>query len=126
MRNERALLAKIKGKELTVGYLMEINGDWCFYREVVKDKDMLKKFNAWSIQASILPVLEEDSIAWIYLWDKQAKRMSRIKFADFKEKAVERDFGAGRQLYVSEKYFEPMPGMERAKRKYINSVELVA
>ncbi|MCL6611202.1 MAG: hypothetical protein K6T66_06655 [Peptococcaceae bacterium] len=62
---------------------------------------------------------------WIYQYDRQAGQMNRISLADFKEKAVERNFGEGKQLYVSTKYFELVPNMGPVK-KWINSVELVA
>lgn len=125
MRRERALLIKVNGKERVVGKLLTINGDWCFYREVLKTAHAFRTFNAWSIQASIISVLEADGVKWIYQYDRQAGQMNRISLADFKEKAVERNFGEGKQLYVSTKYFELVPNMGPVK-KWINSVELVA
>ncbi len=119
-------MAKVGRRELTVGYIMEIDGEWCFYREVAKSRDLFRRFSAWSIQANVMPVLEEDAINWIYLWEKEGKELSRISLQDFKRKSVERNFGAGVQLYVSAKYFTPLPGKGRPKDRYINSVELVA
>ena len=40
VRNERAIMAKVGRRELTVGYIMEIDGEWCFYREVAKSRDL--------------------------------------------------------------------------------------
>ncbi|SMB97826.1 hypothetical protein SAMN00808754_1968 [Thermanaeromonas toyohensis ToBE] len=125
MPRERALMIKTPSGEKIAGKLLTINGEWCFYREVSKSRHAFKTFDAWSIQASLLPVLEADGVKWIYQYDKQAGQMYRIKLEEFKKKAVLRNFGEGEQYYVSAKYFEPVPGMERIT-KWINSVELVA
>lgn len=125
VKRERALMIKTPSGEKIAGKLLMIGGEWCFYREVAKSRHAFRTFDAWSIQASILPVLEADGVRWIYQYDRQAGQMYRIGLDAFKAKAVERDFGEGKQLYVSTKYFEPVPGMGRIT-KWINSVELVA
>lgn len=125
MKKERALLIKTPSGEKIAGKLLTINGEWCFYREVSKSAHAFRTFDAWSLQASLIPVFEQDEVKWIYQYDRQAGQMSRISLADFKEKAVERNFSEGKQLYVSTKYFEPLPKMGPVK-KWINSVELVA
>lgn len=125
MHKERALMIKTPSGDKIAGKLLMINGDWCFYREVSKGRHIFKTFDAWSIQASLLPVLEADGVKWIYQYDRQAGQMYRIKLEEFKKKAVLRNFGEGDQYYVSTKYFEPVPNMGLVK-KWINSVELVA
>lgn len=124
MHKERALMIKTPSGEKIAGKLIMINGDWCFYREVTKGCHAFRTFDAWSLQASLLPVLEADDVQWIYQYDKQAQQMYRISLAEFKAKAVLRDFGEGEQYYVSTKYFQPVK-MGPVK-KWINSVELVA
>lgn len=118
-------MIKTPSGEKIAGKLLAINGEWCFYREVTKGRHAFRTFDAWSIQASLLPVLEADEVRWIYQYDRQAGQMYRIGLEVFKAKAIERDFGEGKQLYVSTKYFELVPGMGRIT-KWINSVELVA
>lgn len=124
MRKERALMIKTPSGDKIAGKLLTINGEWCFYREVTKGRHAFRTFNAWSIQASLLPVLEADGVKYIYQYDRQAGQMNRISLADFKAKAVLRDFGEGQQYYVSTKYFEPV-NMGPIK-KWIKPVELIA
>lgn len=125
MSRERAFQIKTPTGWKTAGKVLQIKGEWCFYREVTKSHHAFHTFDAWSLQAILLPVLEEDNVKWIYQYDRESNKMYRISLDDFREKSVERDFGEGKQLYCSMKYFEPVPGMKRI-RKWINSVELVA
>lgn len=128
MQRERALQIRTPSGWKVAGKLLSIRGEWSFYREVRKSAHAFHTFDAWSIQACVLPVLEKDGVRWIYQyeWDAQghAGQMTRISVRDFKDKSVERDFGEGKQLYVSTKYFQPVQ-IPRVW-KWINSVELVA
>ncbi len=121
---KRALQIRTPSGWKVAGKLLSIRGDWCFYREVTKKTHAFHAFDAWSIQASLLPVLEADNVKWFYQYDKQAGQMLRISLEDLKEKAVERNFGEGKQLYVSTKYFEPVS--IPPARKWNKQVELVA
>lgn len=121
---ERALQIKTPSGWKIAGKLLSIRGDWSFYREVSKGTHAFHQFDAWSVQAVLLPVLEADNVKWFYQYDKQAGQMSRISLKEFRAKAVERDFGEGKQFYVSTKYFKPIK-MGPIK-KWIDRVELVA
>ncbi len=125
MKKERAFLIKVNRKERIAGKVMRIRGEWSFYREVTKSAHAFHTFDAWSLQSTLLPILKEDGVKWMYQYDKQAGKMYRISLKDFDDKAVERDFGEGKQLYVSTKYFKEVPGMRQIKR-WIKQVELVA
>lgn len=124
MQRERALQIKTPSGWKVAGKVLAIRGEWSFYREVSKGAHAFHTFDAWSLQACLLPVLKADGVKWIYQYDRQADQMTRISLSDFEAKSVERDFGEGKQLYVSTKYFTPVK-MPRV-RKWINSVELVA
>ena len=121
---ERAIQVKTPRGWKTAGKLISISGEWCYYRDV-NTKDKFQKFDAWSIQANIIPILVADGVKRIYQYVKDKREVIVITLDDFIDKAVERDFGAGRQLYVSDKYFTPVPGMKKITR-YIQQVELVA
>ncbi len=123
-KKERAFQVKIGRKWRVVGKALYIKGEWSFYREVSKGEHALRTFDAWSLQANMLPVLKADGIKWFYQYDLEAGKMARISLKDFGDKSIERDFGEGKQLYVSTKYFEPVK-MGRV-RKWIKNVELVA
>ncbi len=120
---ERALMVKTPSGEKIVGKIVLLQGKPVFYREVRKTDHAFKRFDAWSIQSCVLPILQESGVQDIYQYDK-GQGMSRIGVADFLEKAIERDHGDGKQLYVSTRYFTPLK-MGRIK-KWINSVELIA
>lgn len=124
-KKERAFKVKIGRNWRVVGKALYIKGEWSFYREVKKGEHALRTFDAWSLQASVLPVLKADGVKWFYQYDFEAGEMARISLKDFEDKSIERDFGEGEQLYVSTKYFASVPGMGRV-RKWINDVELVA
>jgi len=125
MKRERAFEVKTPTGWKVVGKVLRIKGEWCFYREVTKSAHAFRTFDAWSIQAVLLPVLKDDGVKYIYQFDHQTGKIYRISLKDFEEKSVERDFGEGKQLYVSTKYFDEVPGMGRI-RKWINNVELIA
>lgn len=119
---ERALMIKTPTGEKTVGKIILHRGKPIFYREVHKSSHAFRRFEAWSIQASVLPVLQEAGVEQIYQYDRD-EGMNKISVQDFLEKAVERDHGEGKQLYVSCKYFTPL---EMARiRKWVNNVELI-
>ena len=123
-KKERAFKVKTGRSWRTVGKVLYIRGEWSFYREVKRSEHALRTFDAWSLQANLLPILKADGVKWFYQYDMETGQMARISLKDFEEKSVERDFGEGKQLYVSIKYFAPVPGMGRV-RKWINDVELV-
>ena len=120
--NEKALMIKTPSGEKTVGKIILHRGKPIFYREVRKANHAFRRFEAWSIQSSVLPVLQEAGVEWIYQYDRD-EGMEKISVQDFLDKAVERDHGEGRQMYVSCKYFTPLK-MGRI-RKWVNNVELI-
>lgn len=124
-KKERAFKVKTGRNWRVVGKVLYIRGKWSFYREVKRAQHAFRTFDAWSLQANMLPVLKADGVKWFYQFDMETGQMSRISLDDFDKKSVERDFGEGKQLYVSTKYFEPVSNMARI-RKWINNVELVA
>ena len=123
-KKERTFTMKIGNTWRTVGKVLYIKGEWSFYREVKRSEHALRTFDAWSLQANLLPILKADGVKWLYQYDIETGQMARISLKDFEEKSVERDFGEGKQLYVSTKYFALVPGMGRV-RKWIKDVELV-
>jgi len=125
MRKERAFQIKTPSGWRVAGKVLNIKGEWSFYREVTKSQHAFHTFDAWSLQSILVPVLQQDNVKYIYQYDRQAGKMYRILFDEFVDKSVERDFGEGKQLYCSTKYFKEVPNMSRI-RKWINSVELVA
>jgi hypothetical protein len=124
MKKERALQIKTPSGWKVAGKVIKIEGKWCFYREVSKSRHAFHTFDAWSIQASLIPVLEKDCVEYIYNYDRQSGKMYRIRLDEFIDKSVERDFGEGPQLYVSTKYFEEVD--MKPIKKWIKDVELVA
>ncbi|AEE91177.1 conserved protein of unknown function [Tepidanaerobacter acetatoxydans Re1] len=125
MRKERAFQIKTPSGWKVAGKVLNIKGDWCFYREIYSAKHAFHTFEAWSLQSILVPVLQADNVKYIYQYDRESQKMYRILFEEFVDKSVERDFGEGKQLYCSTKYFSEVKGMKRIK-KWINSVELVA
>lgn len=121
---ERAIQVKTPRGWKTTGKLLNINGEWCYYRDI-STKDKFRRFDAWSIQASIIPILQADRVTKIYQYVKDEKQVVMITLDDFINKSVERDFGAGKQFYVSAKYFTLVPGMKKIT-KYVQATELVA
>lgn len=69
---ERALQIKTPSGWKIAGKLLSIRGAWSFYREVAKGTHAFHQFDAWSIQASLLPVLEADNVKWFYQYDMLA------------------------------------------------------
>lgn len=105
MKRERALMIKTPSGEKIAGKLLVINGEWCFYREVAKARHAFKTFDAWSIQASLLPVLEQDGVKWIYQYDRQAGQMYRISLGDFKAKSRAEGLRRGAAILRKHKVF---------------------
>ena len=123
MARERALQIKTPSGWKVAGKLLKVRGEWSFYREVTT-RMMFRQFDAWSIQETLIPVLRDDGVAYIYQFVKDTGEMLRISLEDFLEKSVERDFGEGKQLYVSDKYFKRLK--MKPIRKWIKATELVA
>ena len=124
MRSERAFKIKTPTGWKVAGKVMMINGEWCFYREMYSSKHKFNTYNAWGLQSILLPVLKRDGVKWLYQYEKKSKRMYRISLKDFEEKSIEEDYGDGKQLFCSEKYFKEVK-MKRIS-KWVNSIELVA
>jgi len=117
-------MIKTPSGEKIAGKIIFIRGKKCFYREVRKSNHAFRRFDAWSIQSCVLPVLQEEEVEIIYQYDRGEEQMLKITLIDFLEKAIERDHGEGKQMYVSTKYFKPLK-MKRI-RKWINDIELLA
>jgi hypothetical protein len=92
--------------ERLAGRILDDNGTFIFCKKVKRNISIFRKLNAWSIQYSVMPLLEANDVIYICFWDDDDERMYRIKLAFFKEKCLVRNFGNGTQCYVNDMHFE--------------------
>lgn len=77
------------------------------YRKTVdKNKHLLKIMDAWGIQSTVIDELKDLGCEEIRIKETQEEEVYSIGFETFMYHAVERDFGAGKQRFVSRKFFD--------------------
>ena len=76
-----------------------------FKKIVDRRKHLLRIMDAWGIQSTAIAEIINDGGEWLQVFDKHDGILYEISIEEFKKRAVERDFGDGKQLFVSRKYF---------------------
>lgn len=76
------------------------------FRKVVnKEKHLLKLFDAWGIQSTVINDLAKRGCDAIRIKETTENKIYAISLEDFLAYSVERDLGAGKQLFASRKHF---------------------
>lgn len=89
-------------KQQVVGELKE----GIFRKKVYGSKHLLKLMDAWGIDSSIIRHLQLEKATQVRIKDMETDTVYAISLDDFMLHSVERDYGAGKQLFVSRKFFE--------------------
>lgn len=93
---------KIGGK--TIGSYDE--GTKTFIKHVNRRKHLLRIMDAWGIQSTVVHSLSDRGCIALRIVDKADGIIYELPLQEFLAHAVERDFGDGKQLFVSRKFFK--------------------
>lgn len=79
--------------------------DGIFRKKVKESKHLLRLVDGWGIDRTVLDKLSTLGCQAIRIKCTETNTIYAISFDDFMDNAVQRDFGAGEQCFVSRKYF---------------------
>lgn len=75
--------------------------------------------DAWGIDSEIVEKIQKEGCVEIETLDVENGVVYKIPFDVFMEKQVERDFGAGKQMFVSRKFWTTEPETERRPKPFL-------
>ena len=78
----------------------KVSGD-VFCKKVVKSKHLLRKWDAWGIDKTVMDNLIRNGISKIIIHEKEEDVDYETSVKDFVEKGKEEDFGHGKQMFLS-------------------------
>lgn len=81
----------------------QIVGDQ-FVKTVSKSKHLHRVLNAWAIDAETIETLPA-TVRGITIKEREEGKTYRVSLETFREKAISRDFGYGRQLFLPLEYW---------------------
>lgn len=90
----------------TNGKIIGEISDKVFCKKVIKSKHLLRKWNAWGIDKSVVDSLVRDGIQKIIVHDKEEKINYEISVKNFVEKGLEADLGHSMQIFLPLEYFD--------------------
>lgn len=76
------------------------------YRKIVSgSKHLQKNMDAWAIDSKIVDTLIKEDAQEIRIKDSETDNVYMIPVSEFISHSVERNFGFGKQMFVSRKFF---------------------
>jgi hypothetical protein len=91
------------------GYVIGTLKDGKFRKKVVKDRHLFKIFDAWGIDSQVVEDLKKEKTEEIRILETTEDVVYSVPLEQFIEHSVEKDFGDGKQLFVSRKFFTATP-----------------
>jgi hypothetical protein len=77
----------------------KVSGD-AYCTKVVKSKHLLRKWDAWGIDKTVMDNLIRNGISKIIIHEKEEDFDYETSVKDFVEKGIEEDFGHGKQIFL--------------------------
>jgi hypothetical protein len=71
-----------------------------FCKQVKKSKHLLRKWNAWGIDQTILDDLVKEGIQEIAIYELEENTVYSVSVKDFVEKGILADFGYSNQVFL--------------------------
>ncbi len=90
-----------------------------YKKRVHLSRHLLKIMDAWGIDSEIVKMIQKEGCKEIETIDVENNVVYRISFDDFMAKQVERDFGAGKQMFVSRKFWTTKAETEKRPKPFL-------
>jgi len=93
-------------KGAVIGWTEEVDNQLTFRKRVKESRHLMHNMDAWGIDESVLEQLRQSWCERLQVLDTENGVLYEIPFNRFEQNAVIRDFGYGRQAFVSRKFWE--------------------